>query len=102
MVDKRLMKQLEACIKINFHFSCQIIPSEVKISQRSEPQEVSLDKPRPQIKTLADLGPEFFHFYEILNLGPHTIGNMETQITWPLRVSVVKGVKNILAVTYTH
>ncbi len=37
--------------------------------------------------SLDDLGPVFHHYYEIQNQGPHAVGNMEVQITWPLKVN---------------
>jgi hypothetical protein len=35
---------------------------------------------------LENLGPIFYHYYEINNVGPHTIGNAQAQISWPLKV----------------
>jgi hypothetical protein len=34
----------------------------------------------PRLKSLADLGPEVIHTYEVTNLGPYDVGNLLVSI----------------------
>ena len=67
-----------------------IAPSDLKIVGRSSPAEMYFDNTIEieDVETDQDLGPDFEHVYTVTNLGPHTVGRVKINITWPLRVRI--------------
>nr|XP_040583540.1 nidogen-like [Lepeophtheirus salmonis] len=66
---------------------CYSVPSEVELRGYANPETIALnlvDGSR-DINVMEDIGPPIHHFYEILNHGPYTIGDLKLRITWPLR-----------------
>ena len=67
--------------------TCEVIPTHV-IFQGFTLQDEILINPSlyPEVVTsVQDIGPIIEHNYEITNLGPQTVGNVEIKVFWPIK-----------------
>ncbi|XP_059095776.1 nidogen-like [Tigriopus californicus] len=64
---------------------CKIVPSEIRISGFAQPEELLFDNANPDENDPRNI--EVNHFYQVSNLGPHTVGGLEVEVKWPLKDS---------------
>lgn len=66
--------------------TCKIVPSEIRINGFSQPEEMLFDNANPDENDARNM--EVNHFYQVSNLGPHTVGGLQVEVKWPLKASI--------------
>eukprot|EP00095_Tigriopus_kingsejongensis_P011899 snap_masked-scaffold111_size354240-processed-gene-1.0 protein:Tk11899 transcript:snap_masked-scaffold111_size354240-processed-gene-1.0-mRNA-1 annotation:"hypothetical protein DAPPUDRAFT_314322" len=63
--------------------NCTVSPSDMRIMGFSQPEELVFDNANPDRNDPGNV--EINHFYQVSNLGPHTVGHVRIEVTWPLK-----------------